>query len=54
MANLNIEAFLEGFTGGSLLFEAKLPGVPDRLFVPEEEEEDSTVIPPGTESCPQR
>ena len=26
------EASLDGFTGGSLLFEAKLPGVPDRLF----------------------
>jgi hypothetical protein len=54
MANLNIEVSLEGFTGGSLLFEAKHPGIPDRLFVPEEKEEDSTLVPPGTESWPQR
>jgi hypothetical protein len=54
MANLNIRAFLEGFTGGSLFFEAKHLGIPDRLFVPEEEEEDSTLVPPGTKSWPQR
>ena len=39
MANINIGAFLEGFTGGSLFFEAKRPGVPNSLFVPDEEEE---------------
>lgn len=33
------EAFLDGFTGGSLFFEAKHPGIPDRLFVPEAEED---------------
>jgi hypothetical protein len=31
------EAFLDGFSGGSSLFEAKHPGILDRLFVPEEQ-----------------
>jgi hypothetical protein len=32
MANFNFAAFLEGFTGGSWLYEAKHPAIPDRLF----------------------
>jgi hypothetical protein len=39
MVSTYLEAFLEGFTGGSLFFEAKHPAIPDRLFVPEEREE---------------
>lgn len=34
-----LEAFLEGFTGGSLFFEAKHPAIPDCVFAPDEDEE---------------
>jgi hypothetical protein len=41
MTRIFLKAFLEGFSGGSLLFAAKHPGIPDRLFVPEADEEAS-------------
>jgi len=54
MTRVFLGGFLEGFSSGSLLFAAKHPGIPYRLFVPEAEDEASTVVPPDTESWPQQ
>jgi hypothetical protein len=54
MTRVFLGGFLEGFSSGSLLFAANHPGISDRLFIPEADEEASTVVSPDTECWPQQ
>jgi hypothetical protein len=43
-----LESFLDGFTGGNLLYKAKHPGIPDRLLILDEDPECESEQDPDT------